>query len=90
MGDITAVSISSGDITEVFLNENDITTVSISSGDITVLTAISATINAADLSLSNNLALDVGRIASSGTSTEASRADHVHSAANLLLDGGNY
>ena len=90
MADITTVSISSGDITQVNLNNTDITTVSIGSGDVTILTGVSATINAAYLSLSNNTPQDIARSGSAGISPAASRADHVHSIANTLLDGGNY
>ena len=56
----------------------------------TVLTQSSGTINLASLSLSNTAPADVARTASAGTSNVAARADHVHSAANLLMDGGNY
>lgn len=56
----------------------------------TVLTQSSGTINLASLSLSNTAPADIARTASAGTSNVAARADHVHSAANLLLDGGNY
>lgn len=56
----------------------------------TVLTQSSGTINLASLSLSNTAPADIARTASAGTSNVAARADHTHSAANLLLDGGNY
>ena len=56
----------------------------------TVLTQSSGTINLASLSLSNTAPADIARTASAGTSNVAARADHVHSAASLLLDGGNY
>ncbi len=56
----------------------------------TVLTQSSGTINLASLSLSNTAPVDIARTASVGTSGVAARADHVHSAADLLLDGGNY
>lgn len=56
----------------------------------TVLTQTSGTINLASLSLSNTAPADIARAASVGTSNVAARADHVHSAAGLLLDGGNY
>jgi hypothetical protein len=90
VADITTVSISSGDVTQVNLNNNDTTTVSINSGDVTVLTGVSASINAADLSLSNSTPQEIARLGSSGTSSAASRADHIHSIANTLLDGGNF
>lgn len=56
----------------------------------TVLTQSSGTINLASLSLSNTAPADIARTANAGTSNVAARADHVHSAADLLLDGGNY
>ena len=77
----------------------DLTTVQVYPADIsnvsqvtqtTVLTQSSGTINLASLSLSNTAPADIARTASAGTSNVAARADHVHSAANLLLDGGNY
>lgn len=56
----------------------------------TILTQTSGTINLASLSLSNTAPSDVARTASAGVSNLAARADHTHSAAGLLLDGGNY
>ena len=90
MADITTVSISSGDVTQVNLSNTDTTTVSISSGDVTVLTGVTASISAGSLSFSANTPQDVARSGSAGTSAAASRADHIHSIANTLLDGGNY
>ena len=90
MADITTVSISSGDVTQVNLSNTDTTTVSISSGDVTVLTGVTASISAASLSFSADTPQDIARSGSAGSSTAASRADHVHSIANTLLDGGNY
>jgi hypothetical protein len=68
----------------------DITTVTISNTDITVLTQTSGTINLASLSFSDAAPAAVERTASVGSSNFAARADHAHSAANLLLDGGSY
>jgi len=77
----------------------DLTTIQISPAQIsnvsqviqtTVLTQSSGTINLASLSLSSTAPADITRTASVGVSNVAARADHVHSAANLLLDGGNY
>jgi hypothetical protein len=56
----------------------------------TVLTQSSGTINLASLSLSNTAPVDVARSASVGVSNVAARADHAHSAADLLVDGGSY
>lgn len=77
------------DLTTVQVYANNISNVSqvIST---TVLSQSSGTINLASLSLSNTAPADVARTASAGTSNVAARADHVHSAANLLMDGGNY
>ena len=55
----------------------------------TVLSQSSGTINLASLSLATTVT-DVARSGVVGVSDLAARADHVHSAANLLVDGGNY
>ena len=68
----------------------DLTTVQVYENNITVLTQSSGTINLASLSLSNTAPANIARSASVGSSGVAARADHVHSAADLLLDGGNY
>jgi hypothetical protein len=68
----------------------DITTVQVSATDTTILTQTNGTINLGSLSLSNSAPADIARTASAGLSNLASRADHVHSAGSLLLDGGNY
>lgn len=90
MADITTVRIESGDVTQVNLSNTDVTTVSINSGDVTVLTGIAATISAAALSFSADTPQDIARSGSAGSSAAASRADHIHSIANTLIDGGNY
>ena len=56
----------------------------------TVLTQSSGTINLASLSLSSTAPADVARSATVGVSNVAARADHAHSAADLLVDGGSY
>jgi hypothetical protein len=68
---------------------SDITSVSLQNNDISILTQTSGTINLASLSLATTVT-DIGRAGVVGVSQLAARADHVHSAANLLLDGGNY
>ena len=68
----------------------DLTTVQVYENNITVLSQSSGTINLASLSLSDTAPADVARTASAGSSNVAARADHVHSAASLLMDGGNY
>lgn len=79
MADITSVKIVPADSTN--LNQQT---------QITVLTQSSGTINLANLSFSNSTPIEIGRTGSAGSSNLAARADHAHSGANLLLDGGNY
>lgn len=88
--EITSVTVRSGDITQLTVSSSDISSISLQSGDSTIISAASATVNLASLSLSDSQPLDVVREASAGISTLVSRADHQHSAASLLLDGGNY
>jgi hypothetical protein len=97
-GDITTVQINSGDITSLSISTDvsnltvasDITGVIVQTNDTTVLTQSSGTINLASLSLATAEPEVVARSGSVGISALAARADHVHSAANLLMDGGNY
>lgn len=77
------------DLTTVQVYANNISNVS-QVVSTTVLSQSSGTINLASLSLSNTAPADVARTASAGVSNVAARADHAHSAASLLLDGGNY
>lgn len=88
MADLTTVQISPSTSTNVSQLTN--TTVLSQLVQTTVLTQSSGTINLASLSLSNTAPADIARTASAGTSNVAARADHIHSAATLLLDGGNY
>jgi hypothetical protein len=78
----------SADITTVQISTTDVSNVSITT-DITVLNQSSGTINLASLSLATTVT-DIARASVVGVSNLAARADHVHSAANLLMDGGNY
>jgi hypothetical protein len=55
-----------------------------------VLTSAPATINLANLSFADITPSDIARSGVIGVSVLAARADHVHSAASLLMDGGNY
>ena len=87
-GDITQVTIAS-DVSNVLV-ASDITAVTVQTNDTTVLTSAPATLNLATLSFATSAPLDVARESSVGTSALAARADHVHSAADLLMDGGNY
>ena len=88
--ELTTVQIVQSDITQLSISNTDITTISLQTNDITVLQNISATLNAASLSLSNDIPENIARTGSSGSSSAVSRADHIHSLANTLLDGGNY
>lgn len=94
----TTVQITTGDITQVTVNTDvsnvlvasDISAITVQTNDTTVLTAAPATINLASLSFSATAPADVARESFVGISALAARADHAHSAANLLMDGGNY
>lgn len=78
MADATTVQISTSNISNVSQVTNT-----------TVLSQSSGTINLASLSLATTVT-DVARSGVVGVSNLAARADHVHSAANLLVDGGNF
>lgn len=91
MSEITTLRVDTGDVTQVTVTDSDITNIVVRDGDITTLTAAPATITLERiLTLSNASPLDITRTANSGVLEIASRADHVHSIANTLLDGGNY
>jgi len=97
-GDITTVQLSNADITSLSISTDvsnitvasEITAVTVQTNDTTILTQSSGTINLASLSLASAEPEAVARTGNVGVSTLAARADHVHSAANLLMDGGNY
>ena len=76
------------DLTTVQIYANNISNVSQVTST-TVLSQSNGTINLASLSLATTVT-DIARTGVVGTSQLAARADHVHSAANLLMDGGNY
>lgn len=96
--DTTTVQVKSGDITSLsiisdisnFTIASQITAVTIQTNDTTVLTSAPATLNLASLSFADTTPFDIARAGVVGVSVLTSRADHVHSAANLLMDGGNY
>lgn len=88
--EITQVTVRSGDITQITVSNSDTSSLSVQSGDTTIISSASATINLANLSLSDSDPQDIAREASSGILTTVSRSDHQHSIANTLLDGGNY
>ena len=91
MGEVTYVTVTSGDITNVTIGNTEITALSVQSSEITTILAAPATITLERiLTLSNATPSDIARTGSSGVLELASRADHVHSIANTLLDGGNY
>ena len=76
------------DITKVQVTTTDVSNVAVTT-DITVLNQSSGTINLGNLSLATTVT-DIARAGVVGVSALAARADHVHSAADLLMDGGNY
>jgi hypothetical protein len=91
MADITTLLVNTGDITQISVTPSDITSITVRDGDITVLNSTPATITLERiLDLSDATPSDIARTGSSGVLELASRADHVHSIANTLLDGGNY
>lgn len=78
-----------GERTELKITPAESTDLSIKN-DITIISSASATINTTSLILSNTAPTAIGRTSSAGVAVSASRSDHEHSGANLLLDGGNY
>lgn len=69
---------------------NDVTDLTIQTGEVTLLNTVPATINLANVSYATTPPEDVARTASTGILNIAARADHIHSIANTLLDGGSY
>jgi hypothetical protein len=91
VSDITTLRVVTGDITNVTVSDNDTTVLNVQNGDVTTILAAPATITLERiLTLSDATPSDIARTGSSGVLELASRADHVHSIANTLLDGGNY
>lgn len=79
------------DITTIIVGNSDITSLSVQNGDVTTIIGAQATVTLERiLTLSNTAPLDIARTANSGVLEIASRADHVHSIANTLIDGGDY
>jgi hypothetical protein len=73
------------------VSNSDASILSVNNGDITTIVGAPTTITIGTaLTLSNAAPLDITRTAGSGILESASRADHIHSIANTLLDGGNY
>ena len=91
MADITTLQVNTGDISNVIVGNNDVTALSVQNGDVTTIVGAPATVTLERiLTLSDASPSDIARTANSGVLEIASRADHVHSIANTLLDGGNY
>jgi hypothetical protein len=91
VADITTLQVNTGDITNVIVGNSDITSLSVQNGDVTTIIGAQATVTLERiLTLSDASPSDIARTANSGVLEIASRADHVHSIANTLLDGGNY
>lgn len=78
------------DITTLTIIANQATNLTIAS-DISVFNAASATINVpSDVNFSNATPSEISDVGSAGVSSLAARSDHVHSAANLIVNGGNF
>ena len=91
MADITTLQVNTGDISNVIVGNSDVTALSVQNGDVTTIVGAPATVTLERiLTLSDATPSDIARAGSSGVLELASRADHVHSIANTLLDGGNY
>ena len=96
--DITTVRITSGDITAVTISSassnlvvaSDITAVTVQQTASSVLSSVPATITVPSFAFATSAPSDIARSSSVGVSLLAAREDHIHSAANLLMDGGNY
>jgi hypothetical protein len=91
VADVTTLQVNIGDISNIVVGNNDITALSVQNGDITTIIGAPTTVTLERaLILSDASPSDIARTANSGVLEFASRADHVHSIANTLLDGGNY
>jgi hypothetical protein len=91
VADITTLQVNTGDISNVIVGNSDVTSLSVQNGDVTTIVGAPATVTLERiLTLSDASPSDIARTANSGVLEIASRADHVHSIANTLLDGGNY
>ena len=91
MADSTILQVNTGDITNLSVSSSDASILSVQNGDITTIIGAPTTITLErTLAFSNGMPSDISRTANSGVLEIASRADHIHSIANTLLDGGNY
>lgn len=78
------------DVTVLRLNTSDVSNVFVRNNDTTILMSAPATVNVETIRFSDATPSVIARTTTSGDSSFASRADHSHSGATLLLDGGNY
>jgi hypothetical protein len=91
VADSTILQINSGDVTNLLVSNSDASVLSVNNGDVTTIVGAPTTVTLGTaLILSDATPSDIERSANSGSLERASRADHVHSIANTLLDGGNY
>lgn len=88
-GEVTTIQVTSPESTTIQIVDQEVSVLGITQ-DITILNAAPATISVATINLATDTPLDIARAGSVGVSNLAARADHVHSIANTLLDGGNY
>lgn len=88
--EITTLTIIGNQATNLYFG-GDKTTVSVTK-DITIFNATSATISVpSDIQLSNSTPSEItSEAGSAGIANAAARSDHVHSAGNLVLNGGNF
>lgn len=87
--DITTLTIIANQATNLYIG-GDKTDVTVAT-DITIFNATSATINVpSDIQLSNATPSEISDVGSAGVANTAARSDHVHSAVNLILNGGNF
>lgn len=91
MADSTILQVNTGDITNLSVSSGEASILTVKNGDITTIIGAATTVTIPnDIQFSNENPLDISRTANSGVLDKASRADHIHSLANTLLDGGNY
>lgn len=88
--DITTLTVTGNQATNLQVTSSDITVIN-TVMDITILNSTSATITVpSQIQLSNSTPSEVSDVGSPGISMAVSRSDHVHSASNLVLNGGNF
>lgn len=78
------------EITTLTIVTNQATNLTVAT-DVSIFNATSATINVgSSIDLSNATPSDISDVGSAGVSNLAARSDHVHSGANVILNGGNF